>query len=323
MVRALILHGGAGSWRDSRIREKAIEAVRHCVEMGWERLKNTNNSLEAVVSSVSCMEDSGYLNAGVGSVLDLNGGRSLDAGIMSSTGILGAVAGVKKIRNPVKLALFIAQETPHVLMVGDDADKYGLLKNLPLLPPPPLHVYERYLEGLKKILANEAKTEYGSQIIRFLEKNLSFKDSLIKVVGDTVGAVAIDDNNVLSAATSTGGVSFKLPGRVGDSPIPGAGFYASNNIACSATGIGEYIIRSMPCLLADLYYPNYNDPWKTAEHVLRRATELVGKDTMGFIMVDRSGRIAYAYNTEAMLVGYVNEANEIVVETEPSLPFRI
>lgn len=323
MVKALILHGGAGSWRDSKIRDKAIQAVRHCVEEGWRKLENTNNSLEAVVSSVSCMEDSGYLNAGVGAVLDLHGGRSLDAGVMSSTGILGAVAGVRKIRNPVRLALLIALETPHVLMVGDDADRYGLLKNLPLLPPPPLHVYERYFEGLKKLLANEAKTEYGSRLSSFLERNSTIKDSLSKVTADTVGAVAIDDNNILSAATSTGGVSFKLPGRVGDSPIPGAGFYASTNIACSATGIGEYIIRSMPCLFADIYYPSYNDAWKTAEQVLRKATELVGRDTMGFVMVDRKGRIAFAYNTEGMLVGYVNERNEIIVETEPSMPFKI
>lgn len=320
MVKALILHGGAGSWRESKVKEKAIEAVRNCTMEGWRVLNATNNSVEAVIASVACMEDSGYLNAGAGSVLDLNGGRSLDAGIMSSNGLLGAVAGVKRIRNPVKLARIIAEETPHVLIVGEEADNYGLLRNLPLLPPPPLHVYERYVESLRKLLSQEVKTEYGGKLVEYLAKNSNVKHALkiIADAGDTVGAVAIDDNHVLAAATSTGGVSLKLPGRVGDSPIPGAGFYASNNIACSATGIGEYIIRAMPCLKADLEYPHLGNAWETAQTVLRKVTETVGNDTMGFILVDSKGRIAYAYNTEAMLIGYVNEKGEVIVDEKPS-----
>ncbi|QOR94029.1 isoaspartyl peptidase/L-asparaginase [Thermosphaera chiliense] len=319
MVKALLLHGGAGSWRESKVKENAVEAIRNCTLEGWRALNTTNNSVEAVISAVACMEDSGYLNAGVGSVLDLHGGRSLDAGVMSSNGLLGAAAGVRRIRNPIKLARIIAEETPHVLIVGEDADNYGLLRGLPLLPPPPLHVYERYIESLRKLLSHEVKTEYGGKLVEYLVKNSSVKQALKKVadVGDTVGAVAIDDNQVLAAATSTGGVSFKLPGRVGDSPIPGAGFYASNNIACSATGIGEYIIRAMPCLKAHLEYPRFGDAWKTARNVLREVTEAVGSDTMGFVLVDNKGRIAYAYNTEAMLIGYVTENGEIVVDEKP------
>jgi beta-aspartyl-peptidase (threonine type) len=319
MVKALILHGGAGSWKETKVKEKAIEAIRNCTLEGWKVLNTTNNSVEAVISSVACMEDSGYLNAGVGSVLDLHGGRSLDAGLMSSNGLLGAVAGVRKIRNPIKLAKIIAEETPHVLIVGEEADNYGLIRNLPLLPPPPLHVYERYIESLKKLFSLEVKTEYGGKLVEYLAKNSNIKQALKKIAepGDTVGAVAIDDNQVLAAATSTGGVSLKLPGRVGDSPIPGAGFYASNNIACSATGIGEYIIRTMPCLKADIEYSRFDDAWKTAYSVIKEATKAVGTDTMGFILVDNKGRIAYAYNTEAMLIGYVNEKGEVVVNDKP------
>jgi beta-aspartyl-peptidase (threonine type) len=139
-------------------------------------------------------------------------------------------------------------------------------------------------------------------------------------VYDTVGAVALDDNNVLAAATSTGGVTLKLPGRVGDTPIHGAGFYADSNIACSATGIGEYIIRTMPCLRLSLEYDKYRDVSRALSSVVEYVNKSIGLNTMGFIAVDKNGKILYAYNTEAMLIGYVyKDKVQVHLKPEPNV----
>ncbi|WP_440059392.1 isoaspartyl peptidase/L-asparaginase [Thermogladius sp. 4427co] len=317
-MKALALHGGAGSWRDSEVKDKAMNAVKNCAEHAFKVLTELNSAVEAVVEAVKCMEDSGYLNAGAGSVLDLFGGRSLDAGLMSSNGLLGAVAAVRKIRNPILLARFIAENTPHVLLAGPDADELGLTIGLPKLEQPPLHVVKRYKDAIRKLLAGELKDVYYSKLAVLIGKNEVLKE-LISSIGraDTVGAVALDENNILAAATSTGGVILKYPGRVGDTPIPGAGFYSSENLACSATGYGEIIIREMPCLKLDYYIRNGLDLQTAAERIIAEATTRHGPGNMGFIAVDKRGDIVARYNTEAMLVAIVGVDGSITVTDKP------
>ncbi|MCD6301400.1 MAG: isoaspartyl peptidase/L-asparaginase [Staphylothermus sp.] len=319
MVKALILHGGAGSWRASKVKEKALETMKKCTAEAWTELIKKGSAIEAVVYAVKCMEDSGYLNAGVGSVPDILGNRTLDAGIMTSNGLLGAVAGVTRTKNPIILARIVAEETPHIIIGGYGADELAVAKKLPLLPPPPKHVIERYYEGLQKLFKGEIKSEFWKGIWRFIENNKDYLEAVKEImdVSDTVGAVAVDDNGVLAAAVSTGGVIFKLPGRIGDSPIPGAGFYADENVACSATGFGERIIETMPCrMLSELVRQSMK--FKDAiNEVIKHANELVGTNTMGFIAVSKDGEIGWAYNTEAMLIGYVSREGEIVTDFKP------
>jgi len=319
MVKALILHGGAGSWRDHAIRADAERTVEECTRLAWRVLEDSNNALNTVVEAVRCMEDSGVLNAGYGSTLDLLGGRSLDAGLMTSTGLMGAVAAVKATRNPIVLARIVAEETPHVLLAGEEADKLAILKGLPPLPPPPRSVVERYVEAARRLLKGEVSQDYYRRIYEFASKNASVYYTLLRElidVFDTVGAVAVDDRGVLAAATSTGGVTLKLPGRVGDTPIPGAGFYASHNTACSATGIGEYIIRAMPCLRLEMEVSSGLGISEALAKVMAYVDSLVGRDTLGFIGVTRDGRLFYAYNTEGMLVGYTRDGKEVYVASQ-------
>lgn len=324
MARALILHGGAGAWRIRPGVEKAVEAVRDCTARAWTVLEYTGNAIEAVVEAVRCMEDSCYLNAGCGSVLNLLGERELDAGIMTSTGLIGAVAAVKATRNPIVLAKLVAEKTPHLLLAGEGADRLALVHGLPPLPPPPQHVVERYREVLKKVISEEPSDPYFAGIKRFVFSTTIFQQlaSSLAGAGDTVGAVAVDDRGLLAAATSTGGIILKLPGRVGDTPIPGAGFYATSRVACSSTGIGEFIIRSMPCSRLDQEYSSTSSLEVALAKVMEHVEKTVGSNTLGFIAVSRDGEIAYAYNTEAMLIGYV-EKGEVRVDLKPEPRLRI
>ncbi|MEM1831804.1 MAG: isoaspartyl peptidase/L-asparaginase [Desulfurococcaceae archaeon] len=318
MVKALILHGGAGAWRIRPGVEKSIEAIKNCTVQSWKVLNETNNALESVVEAVKCMEDSGYLNAGYGSVPNLLGERELDAGLMTSTGLIGAVAAVKATRNPILLARIVAEKTPHIILAGENADRLSLMFGLPPLPPVPAHVAERYRDSLKKVFGESSPDSYYESIRKFVENNKLFHELIRGLinVSDTVGAVAVDDNGMLAAATSTGGIILKLPGRVGDTPIPGAGFYASRNIACSATGWGEFIIRSMPCLKLHLEYEATRDIELALSRVMEHVNNTVGSNTLGFIGVNEKGKVFYAYNTEAMLIGYVKKG-EVIVELKP------
>ncbi|MEM1675201.1 MAG: isoaspartyl peptidase/L-asparaginase [Desulfurococcaceae archaeon] len=309
MVKSIILHGGAGKWSiiSSERREKALSTIEKCTKIGWSILEDENNALKSVVEAIKCMEDSGVLNAGWGSVLNLLGERSLDAGLMTSSGLIGAVANVKATRNAIELARIVAEETPHILLVGDGADELARLKKLPPLPPPALHVIENYKNFCKKLLNREPTRSYIEDLQLFLEKNRIYLELIEKTISvyDTVGACAIDDNELIVAGVSTGGLLLKIPGRVGDSAIPGAGFYATKNIACSATGIGEKIIRTMPCLRLDLEYVSTGDLELASDRVIDYVNKTVGKDSLGFIAVSRDGDITWRYNTEAILIGYV------------------
>ena len=280
----VVVHGGAGGWsREGR--ERALEAVRSAASIGYEKLVTLGDPLDAVAAAVRSMEDSGVLNAGRGSVLTINGVVEMDAGVMNSEGVVGAVAAVRRVANPVLAALIVARETPHILMAGVGAERlaesFGVGRHPGPLPERVAAANERMLRGREKLLHSLWKA----------------KTSILDA-SDTVGAVA-RRGELLAAATSTGGVSFKLEGRVGDSPIPGAGFYASRAAACSATGVGEAILAEMVCRrIAE----------KRAEHSLGEAVAAIlhlyaerhPGIPLGVITVDAEGSICVGTVNAAM-----------------------
>ncbi|MCX7793802.1 MAG: isoaspartyl peptidase/L-asparaginase [Thermodesulfovibrionales bacterium] len=222
----IIVHGGAGSpedWRDG--------CERAC-ERGFSILRNHGSALQAVIDAVRILEDDGRFNAGTGSVVRIDGKTiEMDAAIMDSTGRIAMVIAVRDVKNPVLLAQAILN-TPHVAMAGEGATllarKYGIEPH----PGPSERALENY-ERIKKLLSEKRAEE-----INPLWKGF-------EIFTDTVGAVAMDINGIFAVASSTGGASPMLVGRVGDTPIVGCGFYAGSMGAIAVTGIGEEIIKRM------------------------------------------------------------------------------
>jgi len=297
---AIAVHVGAGRWsREQKVIEEIVELVRSSLDAGL-RAGETGSSLDMVVQAVRVLEDSGIVNAGAGSTVDLTGSVSMDAGVMySKTGRAGAVAYVKYPRNPVVLAKYVLEQTDHVLVAGEAADRLAERLGLPRHPGVSARVRNLYEDAVRKIRYGEVPQRFYS---RSLELWLRFFG-----IGDTVGAVAVDKDGELAAATSTGGVFLKMPGRVGDSPIAGAGFYASRCGAASATGIGEFIILyGLSRKAVDSLCEN-GDPVSVAEEVMKDFTSKYGGDTAGLILIDRDGRAHGAYNTQAMPWGYATK----------------
>lgn len=199
----LVVHGGAGDIPEDtlKIYQKNLKGIW---EIGNKLLEDGWDSLSVVEKTIILMEDSGVFDAGMGSFPNREGYVEMDASIMTSDGRAGAVGGVRTVRNPIKLARLVMEETPHVMLVGEGAEKFAEKYNLP---------------------------------------PFRLRESSRRVSLDTVGAVAMDKRGIISAGTSTGGVKGKLPGRVGDSPIISAGTYASFWGGISATGLGEDIIK--------------------------------------------------------------------------------
>ncbi|MEM4427012.1 MAG: isoaspartyl peptidase/L-asparaginase [Acidilobaceae archaeon] len=281
-MAVIAVHGGAGSWKDREI-SKAVEKLKGAVEAGLSVAHK--GCIDMVVEAVAYLEDSGIFNAGIGSVLDYSGGLSMDAGLMVSSGRAAGVAAVRYPRNPIRLAEIVLRETPHVLIVGHWADELAQKKGLERHSGPSPQAIERW------------RTLRESQHHHWVK---AYVETAKKLGYDTVGAVSIDDNGCLAAAASTGGVSLKLPGRVGDSPIPGAGYHATERIASSATGIGETIIMSMVTLRISTLYSIYGDLAKVLHDVINEHTLRWGPDTLGVISLTRNGEVGGCFNSEAM-----------------------
>ncbi len=267
MVKALILHGGAGRWpRDKDKIDRVLAVLEEACKAGLE----TSDPVDAVVEAVAVMEDSGVLNAGVGSVLNLRGEREMDAGVMDGRNMkAGAVALVTYPRNPVRLARYVMEHSRHTIIAGESADRLAEKLGMPRIPAPPEHVLERY----KKALQDHKP------------------DRVEELASDTVGAAALDDSG-LAAATSTGGLMLKTPGRIGDSPVPGSGFYADDIIAGSATGIGDRILLVQP--LARLAH-------ETRKHGLLDAARELDTLLKSYGMTGFLGLVALSSKGEALI----------------------
>jgi beta-aspartyl-peptidase (threonine type) len=284
---AVITHGGAGSWRLEADRlSEVLEAVRGAAERGLEASRE--GVMRALVEAIAALEDSGVLNAGLGSTLTFDGRVEMDAGLMLDDYTAGAVAVVTYPRNPIRLAEYVALNLDHVIIAGPAADRLAERLGLPKHPGPSPRARERW-ERLRRELREGRGPKWARK--------------LLELYGDTVGAVVLVEGR-LGAGTSTGGISLKHPGRVGDSPIPGAGFYAEREVGgCAATGIGETIILGRPCMYAVKLLREGVPVEEAARAAVERHTRLFGLDNLGIILLDAEGNAAAAANTEGMPVG--------------------
>jgi beta-aspartyl-peptidase (threonine type) len=233
MPIALIAHGGAGKWRPGSESE-AVEGLREAVARGRSVLRAGGSALDAVCATVVALEDNPNYNAGTGAVLNFDGFCELDASVMESReSRVGAVAALQRVKNPILVARKVMEETDHVMLAGEGAQRFARIMGFgdhdPITP-------ERRADWEQK--RKDIDKALGLRTRRFLKDHPEY-------AGGTVGAAAVDANGVLAAATSTGGMTLKMVGRVGDSPIAGAGNYASRHVAASATGTGEYVIRML------------------------------------------------------------------------------
>jgi beta-aspartyl-peptidase (threonine type) len=299
----IAVHGGAGRARrmSEEERREVENALIGSLKAGLEVLRG-GNALDAVEEAVKSLEATGLFNAGKGAVLNLRGEVELDAGIMwGKTLSAGAVASLKRTWNAISLARVVMEKTDHVLIVGEGADllaeKFGFERH----PGPTRRVLERYSECRKLV----GETRYELWRRNYEVSNL--------FVNDTVGAVALDQEGNLAAAASTGGLFLKLPGRVGDSPIPGAGFYAENGVAAvSATGVGEVMLKlSLASRVALLIRGGYSLERALSEAV-SLATNLFGANTVGVIAVDAQGNYAEKTNAEVFYRGWASPSGSVL-----------
>jgi len=291
----IVVHGGAGTITRENLTEE-LEARYHAalnaaLEAGHAILEEGGSALDAVVTAVRILEDEPLFNAGRGAVFTAEGTNELDAAIMDGRTLdAGAVAGVRIFRNPIDLARLVMEESPHVFMVGDGAEVFGRQHGVEETDPSWFYTEERW-EALER--ARERETV---ELSWYLEED--------RMIG-TVGAVARDRSGDLAAATSTGGMTNKRFGRVGDVPVIGAGTYASNaSCAISATGHGEYFIRTVVAreICARIEYLGESIEAATRAVIDDRLGVLGG--TGGVIGLDREGRPVLYMNTPGMYRGH-------------------
>lgn len=236
MTIGLIAHGGAGKWRPGSD-DDAMAGLRGAVEAGRAILAGGGRALDAVCATVVLLEDNPIFNAGTGAVLNFDGFCELDACVMESRDArVGAVSGLQRVRNPVLVARKVMEETDHVMLTGDGAQRFARVMGFPDHDPVTPERRADWFDKRNRI--DEVLGARALKMRRFLKEHPEY-------AGGTVGAAAVDASGVLAAATSTGGVTLKMVGRVGDSPVPGAGNYACARVAASATGTGEYVLRSL------------------------------------------------------------------------------
>ncbi len=278
MLPMIIVHGGAGSWRDERI-GPGLETVTAAARHGFAVLKKTGSVLDAVEACTVFMEASGRLNAGVGATKNTDNEAELDAMIVDGRLLKsGAVMAVKGIRHPISLARYVLERTSHSQFAGD-----GLQK-----------LYRQMVEeGYRR------EVETGVTVLPF--------NTDAGVTADTVGCIAVDIDGNIACTSSTGGISQKMPGRVGDSPIFGAGAYANRVCGATATGQGEHIIRMLLCRTIVLHVEQGESPQRAAE----RGIELLVKETgseAGVIVADRLGEYGVCTNAKAMPVTVIQKS---------------
>jgi beta-aspartyl-peptidase (threonine type) len=272
-------------------------------------LKNDGNSLDAVEAAIRLMEDSPLFNAGKGAVFTSEGTVELDASIMDGKTLkAGAVAAVKHLKNPISVARLVMEQSPHVLMVGEGAEAFAKGKGIEPVPNEYFRTERRWQE-LQRAKEKERKEAEQPQKVSQLEQEYADVSKQ-----GTVGAVALDKHGNLAAATSTGGKTNKKFGRVGDSPIIGAGTYANNRTcAVSGTGDGEYFIRGVVAydISAMMEYQG-----KSLKEAAAAVIEKLGKlgGTGGLIAIDRSGNITMPFNTEGMYRASIGADGKAVVE---------
>lgn len=303
---AIAIHGGAGNFTRADLppetEKQRLAVLAESLDAGRRVLAAGGTSVDAVVAAVRILEDSPHFNAGKGSVFTAEGANEMDASIMEGSGRrAGAVAGVTTVKNPITAARAVMDKSRHVMLAGRGADEFAKEQGLEIVDPSYFRTQERW-DQLERAKAREGTPlDHDAPKTGAAQKSAAFS-------GDekfgTVGAVALDKAGNLAAATSTGGITNKRHGRVGDSPIIGAGTWAENeSVAISMTGTGEMILRSAAAhdVAALVKYKGYA-PQKAADEALARVKALDGR--AGAIVMDRTGEVAFSFNTTAMYRGY-------------------
>ena len=290
MAAVIVVHGGAGFWR--RDLPRGLEGVMTAARSGSTLLKKGGTALDAVESAIVKMENNEIFNAGRGSSLTWLGTVEMDAAIMDGTDLsAGAVAMVRDVKNPIRLARLVMERTEHVLIAGESAEQLAKAFSLPKCNPITDRRRRMYLK-LKK----EAKAQPT-------RNTLLLRDHP-EILTDTVGAVALDQDGNFAAAASTGGITLKIPGRIGDTPQIGSGLYADNRSgAATATGLGEVAIRLvLSKVICTMMEHGMSAPNASVNAVESATKRLHGQ--AGVISIDKRGRIGAVHNSEFMPWAY-------------------
>ncbi len=281
---AIVVHGGCGRWESSDS-PAALKGVRAAVQAGARVLADGGSALDAVCAAVVVLEDDPLFNAGTGSTLNRDGDAEMDAAVMTGDLRCGGVAAIRRVRNPVLVARRVMEETPHVLLAGRGATAFARRQGFRDYDP----------------VTPEARRRLRSAVAAGAARG-------------TVGAVALDADGRLAAATSTGGIALKLPGRVGDSPVPGAGNYATRFAAASATGRGELILRHVVTKALCDRVAAGRGAGRAAQETLRRLA-LERGESVGVIALDRAARVGVAIHGGGTMphAWFVAGADRVVV----------
>ena len=306
----LVVHGGAGTMERGKMspeREREYRAgIENALRAGWEVLQHGGSSLDATEAAVRTFEDDPLFNAGKGSVFSAAGINEMDAAIMDGKTLkAGAVADVRHVKNPISLARLVMEQSPHILMSGDGAENFAKEHGAELVDAKYFFTQQRWDE-LQRDKAKDKSKAAPAGDKKFIVAP--------EEAHGTVGAVALDRSGNLAAATSTGGKSNKLSGRIGDTPIIGGGTYANNaTCAVSGTGDGEFFIMATAAhdVSALMEYRR-----KTVEEASIAVIDKIGKlgGTGGMIVIDKNGKIALPFNTSGMYRGYVDPNGKFVTE---------
>lgn len=299
----IAIHGGAGAISRASLtpeqEKRYVDALSAIVETGQRMLEEGASALEVVTEAVRGLEECPLFNAGIGAVFTRDETHELDACVMDGNTLnAGAVAGVSRLRNPVLAARLVMEKSPHVLLVGEGAERFAFDHGMAPVSPEIFSTPERFDQLVAARTAGLTRLDHAAPL-----------DERSKM--GTVGAVALDKAGNLAAATSTGGMTNKLPGRVGDSPLVGAGCYANNaSVAVSCTGTGEVFIRTLAAydIAALMDYGGLSLAEACERVVMEKLPALGGSG--GLIAVDREGNVALPFNCEGMYRawGYAGDA---------------
>ena len=309
----VVIHGGAGTIlkkdMSPELEEQYRAKLKEALTQSYQKIKEGKSSLEAVEAAIVVMEDSPLFNAGKGAVFTSDGRNELDASIMyGKDKSAGAVAGLTVVKNPIKAAIAVMQKSEHVMMIGKGAEQFAKKEGLEIVNPKYFWTQHRW-DALQKVKKAELKANQPNAMNNSHYPSYYWVD---KKFG-TVGCVALDRDGNISAGTSTGGMTNKKYGRVGDAPIIGAGTYADKNVGISGTGLGEFYIRTSAARTVAAKYEYQNKDVKTATQEVMLEIEKLGGDG-GMIALDKNGNVAMTFNTEGMYRGTVTEDGEINIE---------
>lgn len=324
---ALAIHGGAGtilrSEMTAELEKEYRNGLENALKIGWEILTKNGSALDAVEAAVVELENFPLFNAGRGAVFTHEGKNELDASIMNGKNLrAGSVAFVKNVKNPIKLARLVMEKTEHIMLGGEGANEFAREMKVDFEDDEYFFTEHRYLQLLKARKEGVVQLDHTAEETEIIEETeeLIHEDGILELKTKpqkpfgTVGAVACDFSGNLAAATSTGGMTNKKFGRIGDTPIVGAGTYAENaTCAVSCTGHGEYFMVGATAfdVSARMKYQNLSLE-QAANEAINYQTEIGGEG--GLIAVDNSGNVVLPFNSDGMYRGFITENGFFNVE---------